>query len=54
MDRRTTRRHDQAGQGLTEYAFILTLVAIVMILILIALGQQVDNLYSNVSNGLNY
>lgn len=43
----------EEGQGLTEYAIILALVALVVIAILILLGPQVANLYSRVTNGLS-
>jgi len=43
----------EEGQGLTEYAIILALVAIVVIAILVLLGPEVANLYSRVTNGLN-
>lgn len=36
------------GQGLVEYAFILVLVAIVIVVTLALLGPQVGNLFSNV------
>lgn len=45
---------EQDGQGLTEYAIILALVAIVVIAILIVLGPQVANMYSRVTNGLQH
>lgn len=44
----------EEGQGLTEYAIILALVAIVVIAILILLGPQVANLYSRVTNGIQH
>ncbi len=40
------------GQGLVEYALILVLIAIVVILILTFLGAQVNNTFSRVSSGL--
>jgi pilus assembly protein Flp/PilA len=42
----------QDGQGMVEYALILVLIAIVVILILSTVGKQVKNVFSNVSNGL--
>lgn len=42
----------QRGQGMIEYAFILMLVALVLIIAVQVLGHQTDSLYSNVSNGL--
>jgi pilus assembly protein Flp/PilA len=46
------RDDDERGQGMVEYALILVLIAIVVIVILQVVGQQVNNVFSNVSNGL--
>ena len=43
---------DEEGQGLAEYALILALIAIVAILALIFLGQQVSKILSNVGNSV--
>jgi pilus assembly protein Flp/PilA len=43
---------DESGQGMVEYAFILVLIALVIIVILIILGNQVKNVYSNISAGI--
>ena len=40
------------GQGMVEYALILVLIAIVVIVILQVVGKQVNNVFSNISNGL--
>ncbi len=40
------------GQGLVEYALILVLIAIVVILILSFLGNQVNNTFSRVGSVL--
>ena len=50
-----TRKHekDEEGQGMVEYALILVLIAIVVIVILTVLGKQVNNVFSNISNGLS-
>ena len=40
------------GQGMVEYALILVLIAIVVIVILIVLGNQVQNVFSDISSGL--
>ena len=49
--RRFLREH---GQGLVEYALILALIAIVIILILTWLGQVVFiNMYSSIGSGMN-
>jgi pilus assembly protein Flp/PilA len=47
------RRDDERGQGLVEYGLILVLIAIVVIVVLGVVGQQTNNVFSNVSNGLN-
>ena len=47
------RRNDgESGQGMVEYALILVLIAIVVIVILQVVGAQVNNVFSNISNGL--
>jgi Flp pilus assembly pilin Flp len=38
----------QSGQGLVEFALILALVALIVIVALVATGGQVINLYSDV------
>ena len=48
-----TRRRDERGQGMVEYALIIVLIAIVVIVLLQVVGQQVNNVFSNVSNGLS-
>ena len=42
----------EGGQGMVEYALILVLIAVVVIVILILLGNQVQNVFSNISAGL--
>jgi pilus assembly protein Flp/PilA len=46
------RDDDEEGQGMTEYALILVLIAVVVIVILTVVGQQVNNVFSNISSGL--
>jgi len=41
------------GQGLTEYALILSLVAVVVIVILALLGPAISNVYNQVVFALN-
>ena len=41
------KRH-QKGQGMVEFALILALVALIVIVALIATGGQVVNLYSDI------
>ena len=38
----------QRGQGMVEYALILVLVSIVVIVILLTMGNQIQNVFSNV------
>jgi pilus assembly protein Flp/PilA len=38
----------QLGQGMVEYALILVLVSIVVIVILLTMGNQIANVFSNV------
>ena len=40
------------GQGLVEYALILVLIAIVVILILTFLGTKVNETFSHIGSGL--
>ena len=43
----------ERGQGLVEYAFILVLVAIVVIAALLVLGPTVGNAFSTVNSSLS-
>lgn len=43
----------ESGQGMVEYALILVLIAIVVIVILTTVGKRVNNVFSNISNGLS-
>jgi Flp pilus assembly pilin Flp len=40
------------AQNMVEYSLILALVVLVIIVILVVLGNQVKNLYCNISGGL--
>jgi pilus assembly protein Flp/PilA len=40
------------GQGMVEYALILVLIALVVIVVLIILGNQIQNVFCNISGGL--
>jgi Flp pilus assembly pilin Flp len=42
------RQKRQRGQGMVEFALILALVALIVIIALIATGGQVINLYSDI------
>jgi pilus assembly protein Flp/PilA len=43
---------NEEGQGLVEYALILVLIAIVVILMLTGLGQNVNDTFSTVNSAL--
>jgi pilus assembly protein Flp/PilA len=43
----------EEGQGLVEYALILVLVAIVVIVVLGLLGDQVSTVFENITNALS-
>jgi pilus assembly protein Flp/PilA len=43
----------EEGQGLVEYALILVLVAIVVIVVLTFLGEQVTNVFQNIADALS-
>jgi pilus assembly protein Flp/PilA len=45
-------RDDEEGQGMVEYALILVLIAVVVIVVLTLLGNQVRNVFRNISGGL--
>jgi len=42
----------EEGQGMVEYALILVLIAVVVIVVLIILGNQIQNVFCNISGGL--
>jgi len=44
---------DESGQGLVEYALILFLIAIVVIIALTTLGKKTNNVLTNVGAALN-
>ena len=46
------RLADEDGQGMVEYGLILVLIAVVVILVLVLLGNQVTNVFCNISAGL--
>jgi len=43
---------EKAGQSLVEYSLILCLVVVVLIVIVMLMGNQVKNMYCNISGGL--
>ncbi len=49
---RLARLEEEDGQGLTEYALILVLVAIVVIAALVVLGDDISSVISRVASRL--
>jgi pilus assembly protein Flp/PilA len=43
----------EKGQGLIEYALILVLIAVVVIVVLKLLGPNVGGVFSNVNNSMS-
>ena len=46
------RRSAERGQGMIEYAFILVLIAITLIIALQTLGHQTNDLFSNIQSAV--
>jgi pilus assembly protein Flp/PilA len=44
----------EEGQGLVEYALILVLIAIAVIVVLGLLGNQVSAVFEKITNALNF
>jgi len=42
----------EEGQGMVEYALILVLISIVVIVVLSTMGKTVNNVFSNINKGL--
>jgi len=42
----------ERGQGLVEYAFLLVLIAMIVIVVLLILGPTIGNVFSNLSSQL--
>jgi len=54
MDRsQSAKRYSEGGQGLVEYALILVLVAIVVIVVLSLLGPSIGNVFSQLVDELD-
>ena len=43
----------EKGQGLIEYALILVLIAVVVIIVLRLLGPQLGNIFSRINDSLS-
>jgi pilus assembly protein Flp/PilA len=48
------RFSNERGQGLAEYALIVSLVAIVVVSVLVLIGPQINNVYGQVNYALGY
>ncbi len=42
----------EQGQGMVEYALILVLIAVVVIAVLLVLGNQIKNVFNNLSKAI--
>jgi len=51
-DEKAPRRRHVFGQGMVEYALVLVLIALVVIVLLGMVGHQVQDVFSNLSRGL--
>ena len=43
----------EKGQGMVEYALILVLIAVVVIAVLVILGNQVTNVFCNITGAIS-
>jgi pilus assembly protein Flp/PilA len=43
---------DEDGQGLVEYALIIAVIAIAVIVAMVFLREQIQNIFSNIGNNL--
>jgi pilus assembly protein Flp/PilA len=48
----TNFRTGEEGQGLVEYALIIAVIAIAVIVALVFLRDQISNVFSNIGNNL--
>ena len=44
--------HNEDGQGLVEYALIIAVIAIAVIVAMVFLRDQISNIFSNIGNNL--
>ena len=44
--------HEDEGQGLVEYALIIAVIAIAVIVAMVFLRGQLQNIFSNIGNNL--
>ena len=53
MERGIRRVKFQKGQGMVEYALLLVLIALVVLVMLLTTGSAMRNLYSDITTTLN-
>ena len=46
------RLSNEDGQGMVEYALILVLIAVVVIAVLMIVGNQIQNVFCNISGAI--
>ncbi len=44
--------HEDAGQGLVEYALIIAVIAVAVIVAIVFLRDQISNVFSDIGNNL--
>jgi pilus assembly protein Flp/PilA len=44
--------HDESGQGLVEYALIIAVIAVAVIVAMMFLRDQLQSIFSNIGNNL--
>ena len=47
-------RKEMRGQSMVEYALILVLIAVVVIGVLLIMGGEIKNVFSNIAGGLGH
>jgi len=45
---REALQHDEEGQGMVEYGLIVGLIAIIVIAVFVALGPQINSMFTSV------
>jgi Flp pilus assembly pilin Flp len=41
------RTHSETGQGIVEFAIVLAIVAVFVLIVLVLMGPQIGNVFSN-------
>ena len=52
LQRLLARLSSEDGQGMVEYALILVLIAVVVIAVLMIVGNQIQNVFCNISGAM--